>query len=521
MRREELDELHYITPIANLPSILRLGVLSHDWTRNLPHASVARPEIQDVRAKVAVPGGRPLHEYVNLYFHARNPMLSARDGEHAALCVLRIRPDVLDVSGAVVTDRNAASGYVRWAAAPQGIAIVDGALAFAGSWEHPGDLLLGWRHRLVKCAELLVPDRVAPGFISGVYVSGTAVRDRLRGAVPQLPVVINADLFFGSEERGMALAAPTAIADGSPYAAKAQARTSPANGVGAPGKAIMCALEQRRPVAYDDRAQRRRGSHGPLGCPYGSWQAALLRVVNLPTRQRWRPAFSWMERRSMRHRGSDAAMQPRPGWIALVETLARLECEPYRWPVCRLRFAQIAYFASALGIPTGFHYARGNHGPVLADVQRSVTRLLHSRLVREERQGSTCALRTGPTYPDVARVYRTDLEAWEPLLERLVDLFLRMPPRESEVAATVLFTALCRTKQGALPPSELDLFEAVQKWKERHQAPFQDEEIGLAVRHLNMLGWLIARPSTELPLPASELLVLEDFGRRGHSALAG
>ncbi len=60
MRREELEELHYITPIANVPSILTHGILSHVRVRKLPHQSVAMPEIQDRRRKVRVPNARPL-----------------------------------------------------------------------------------------------------------------------------------------------------------------------------------------------------------------------------------------------------------------------------------------------------------------------------------------------------------------------------------------------------------------------------------------------------------------------------
>lgn len=58
-------------------------------------------EIQDRRAVVRVPGGRPLHEYVNLYFHARNPMLYKRLPMHDSLCVLRVSTDVFDLPGAV------------------------------------------------------------------------------------------------------------------------------------------------------------------------------------------------------------------------------------------------------------------------------------------------------------------------------------------------------------------------------------------------------------------------------------
>ena len=107
MRREDLDELHYITAMENLPSIMTLGILSHRRAQKLPHMSVAMKEIQDRRAKVTVPGGRPLHDYANLYICARNPMMYLRHGAHLTLCVLRISTSVLDLPAVVVTDGNA------------------------------------------------------------------------------------------------------------------------------------------------------------------------------------------------------------------------------------------------------------------------------------------------------------------------------------------------------------------------------------------------------------------------------
>ena len=75
MNREDLSELHYISPIANLVSIMQRGILSNRRAAKLQHQSVAKQEVQDLRAKVRVPGGRALHEYANLYICARNPML--------------------------------------------------------------------------------------------------------------------------------------------------------------------------------------------------------------------------------------------------------------------------------------------------------------------------------------------------------------------------------------------------------------------------------------------------------------
>ena len=134
MTRDELTELHYIIAIAHVPSVLEHGIVSHNEAGKLEHTSVAMAEIQDIRKNVVVPNGMPLHDYVNLYVCARNPMMYKRRGQHADLCVLRVSTDVLDLPNVVVADGNAAStlrGYARFAAAPDGLSIVDRELTFA------------------------------------------------------------------------------------------------------------------------------------------------------------------------------------------------------------------------------------------------------------------------------------------------------------------------------------------------------------------------------------------------------
>jgi hypothetical protein len=121
MRREELPQLHYITPIENVPSILGVGILSNRKSRRLSPASIAKQDVQDLRAKVRIPGGRALHEYANLYICARNPMMYVRAPLHETTCVLRVSTDVLDLSQVVITDQNAASDYCRFMPSPAGL----------------------------------------------------------------------------------------------------------------------------------------------------------------------------------------------------------------------------------------------------------------------------------------------------------------------------------------------------------------------------------------------------------------
>lgn len=196
MTRAELAELHYITPIANVGSILKRGILSHERASKVEHESVAMEEIQERRKNVRIPGGRSLHEYVNLYVCARNPMLYRRSGQHQALTVLRISAALVDVPGVVIADRNASSSYVRFAPSPAGLAFVDRELVFAEYWTHPDNPIEEWEHKSIKCAEVLVPDRVDPRYVTGAYVSSPESERRVRAASPAIGVELNPRLFF-------------------------------------------------------------------------------------------------------------------------------------------------------------------------------------------------------------------------------------------------------------------------------------------------------------------------------------
>jgi hypothetical protein len=195
MEREDLQELHYITPHCNLPSILQHGLLSNVRAARHRPASVAMQEIQDRRSEVTVPGGLKLHEYVNLYICARNPMLYKRLDQRDQLCVLSVSPDVLDLPGVVVTDGNASGDYVRFAAAPGGLQIVNRDLTFAQFWTDP-DVIQYYRKKSAKCAEVLVPNRVDPRFIRCAYVWKEELGQRLRAALGMMRVEVNGHLFF-------------------------------------------------------------------------------------------------------------------------------------------------------------------------------------------------------------------------------------------------------------------------------------------------------------------------------------
>jgi hypothetical protein len=195
MERDQLRELHYITPIGNVSSILQHGLLSHVSAARLKPASVAMQEIQRRRSPVMIPGGRRLHEYVNLYICGRNPMLYKLRHHRDQLCVLSVSPDVLDLAGAVIADCNASSNYVRFSAAPAGLQLVNRELTFAEFWTDD-DPIVSYRKKSAKCAEVLVPNRVVPRYLLAVYVWNDAVGQQLRQVIGALRLEVDRHLFF-------------------------------------------------------------------------------------------------------------------------------------------------------------------------------------------------------------------------------------------------------------------------------------------------------------------------------------
>lgn len=190
-----VTELHCIMPTANIASVLQHGILSYERAARLPHASVALQPVQDRRDQKHVPGGLKLHQYANLYFHARNPMLYKRLGEAPSLCVLRVATDVLAAQGTVISDQNAASDYVRFLHPSQWRQLPFDDI-FAMDWRHPDDQIAYWRHKARKCAEVLVPQRVECRFLLGAYVVDAAAQARLQAAGFGLPVTVDPVLFF-------------------------------------------------------------------------------------------------------------------------------------------------------------------------------------------------------------------------------------------------------------------------------------------------------------------------------------
>ena len=77
-----------------------------------------------------------------------------------------------------------------------GLKGIDRDRVFARYWTHPQDPYEEMSHKSEKCAEVLVPDCVMPGFLVGVYVANEAALQMFQQLNIGLPVRIRSDIFF-------------------------------------------------------------------------------------------------------------------------------------------------------------------------------------------------------------------------------------------------------------------------------------------------------------------------------------
>lgn len=189
---DEVEEFHNIVAIDNIPSILEYGLLCYDLAQKIIHLDISLKEVQERRNK-SVPGGLALHKYVNLYFHARNPMLYLRKNEK--ICILRIDKCVADFDNVVFSDRNAASDYTSFKSRKL-VHEFEFDKIFAKDWRSP-DKITYYSNKSKKCAEVLIPDKFDTAYIIGAYVKNEHDKKELIDKGFDKEITVNIEMFFG------------------------------------------------------------------------------------------------------------------------------------------------------------------------------------------------------------------------------------------------------------------------------------------------------------------------------------
>jgi uncharacterized protein YwgA len=267
----------------------------------------------------------------------------------------------------------------------------------------------------------------------------------------------------------------------------------------------------------------------PLGCGEGQleWRVVgrtlyrhLVRL-NIPVQlfapfgtpdQEMRPEFleesATAASSAGHHNANDSrpAFRIEPGWMALVAIIERINRERYRWPIGRVGFQKIAYFATELGIPTKLVHERKSYGPYSQAMKHVLSRLTNNGLIVEQKRGRMFNTTIGPTYQDAKKSYENYLKEWQPKIDAVAGLLAQLNTNDAEIAATVHFAAkqLAMRKRGK--PTEVEVLQYVMDWKKRKRPPLKDVDVALAIRELNIRGWLAAEPSEDLPV-SEELLI--------------
>lgn len=234
--------------------------------------------------------------------------------------------------------------------------------------------------------------------------------------------------------------------------------------------------------------------YAPFGTPHGELQPEFLRSNEVVS------ANTDVQGQSL------VPFRVEPGWIAIVAIIELVSRERYHWPIGRVSFQKVAYFATEAGIPTGLVYRRGSYGPYSDEIKQVLGRLINNGLIVERKLGRMLATDVGPTYVDAKKAYERFLTQWQSQIAAVADLVVRMNTDDAEIAATVHFAAKSLRGTEGRQPSELEILQYVQDWKQRRRPPLKDAEVALAIRRLNILGWLDAKPSPELPVPEEAMI---------------
>lgn len=195
-----------------------------------------------------------------------------------------------------------------------------------------------------------------------------------------------------------------------------------------------------------------------------------------------------------------------PAWVALVEILARIEQQPYHWPVGRTLFQKIAYVSTNEGLPTGLQYQRGSFGPFSGDLKALEAKLVNNGLLQEERRGKMFMVTVGPNFSRIRQKYVPLFDQWNKILDKTADLFTRVNTEQAEIIATVLFAAKELTGEARTPPSETTVLEGVMQWKQKRRPPLDRNTVASTIRNLATLRWLTVKVDPNLPLAEEEAL---------------
>ena len=253
----------------------------------------------------------------------------------------------------------------------------------------------------------------------------------------------------------------------------------------------------------------------PLGCGNGQllWASVgpliykYLKGLNVPVEiyapygtPPWQLGVDFLEKTAAGGRagsGKRILQKIEPSWVALAEILFRIEKEKYHCPVGRTIFQKIAFVATEEGLPTRLTFTRGSFGPYCPRLDDIKKCLADANIIQEQHSGSMFKVLSGLSYPEIRLKYSNEINKWDVIIDKTVDLFLRMNTEQAEITASVLF-AERELKAKNETVSEQDVLKTVLEWKAKRRPPIDERDVADAVRNLSMLNWIHVRPTKDI-----------------------
>ncbi len=265
----DIKSLYYITHRENVPSILKDGILSHQYVEDnhVKYTPIYDAAIVSNRKQKSTPAGQGLWAYANVYFQARNPMLYRVLSEKSSkeIVVIGVQPRVLTCPGVFITDGNAASGPTEFYGLKDGLkAISANWKTITSEWWNSVD---GSKRKIM--AECLIPNQIAPDLIHSIYVADHETAVQLRTAISPntIPVIPEPTIFFRPTKRYM-ITSQLFLAEGDMFFSRMQTLTVSVNTVGIMGKGLASRAKYQFPdvyVTYQDACRRKQLK---MGRPY-------------------------------------------------------------------------------------------------------------------------------------------------------------------------------------------------------------------------------------------------------------
>ena len=371
------EGLYYITHVANLESILRLGILSHEKVRerSIPITKIFDEEIVSRRGRIITSSGKSLWHYANLYFQPRNPMLYRVTKEAGArpIAVIKVRREILDQSGLfhqdiLVTDGNAASWGTLFH--PIGTKVMTKIIRDV-NLEFWLDVSDGKRKIMAEC---LVPERIPPEMIESIFVSDDQAAEQVKhqGSIiaNQIRVIVDPNMFFLPTNR-IQLTKYVTLIEGDMFNSDRQTLTVSVNTKGVMGKGLASQAKYLFPDVYVQYQDVCRQGKLKVGKPVlvksrTSLRSALSDLVDDSSQQAWFLLFAtkqdWRQKSRIEYvtSGLEYLIKHNKQWGIDSLALPALGCGlgGLEWEVVGPRMCQLL---SKLEIPVSIYLPIGKH----------------------------------------------------------------------------------------------------------------------------------------------------------------